>query len=89
MILVLLDCGFCFEKNLIALVYEYVSNGFLDSYLFHEKKTLGYGMLHEIAVRSARGIAYWHEECLHCIIHFDYNPKVADFGIAKLCNILI
>ncbi|XP_047152001.1 G-type lectin S-receptor-like serine/threonine-protein kinase At1g34300 [Vigna umbellata] len=89
--------GFCFEKNLIALVYEYMGNGSLDRYLFHEKKTLGYEKLHEIAVGTARGIAYLHEECQHRIIHYDikpgnilldrnFNPKVADFGLAKLCN---
>ncbi|KAH1209259.1 LEAF RUST 10 DISEASE-RESISTANCE LOCUS RECEPTOR-LIKE PROTEIN KINASE-like 2.2 [Glycine max] len=89
--------GFCFEKNLIALVYEYMGNGSLDKYLFHERKTLGYEKLHEIAVGTARGIAYLHEECRQRIIHYDikpgnilldrnFNPKVADFGLAKLCN---
>ncbi|ESW10806.1 hypothetical protein PHAVU_009G239500 [Phaseolus vulgaris] len=89
--------GFCFEEKLIALVYEYMSNGSLDRYLFHEKKTIGYEKLHEIAVGTARSIAYLHEECQHRIIHYDikpgnilldrnYNPKVADFGLAKLCN---
>ncbi|KAL0013268.1 hypothetical protein SO802_000337 [Lithocarpus litseifolius] len=28
--------GFCFEKNLRALVYEYMGNGSLDKYLFRE-----------------------------------------------------
>ncbi|XP_027339433.1 G-type lectin S-receptor-like serine/threonine-protein kinase At1g34300 [Abrus precatorius] len=89
--------GFCFERNLIALVYEYMGNGSLDRYLFHENKTLGYEKLHEIAIGTARGIAYLHEECQHRIIHYDikpenilldrnFNPKVADFGLAKLCN---
>ena len=89
--------GFCFENNLIALVYEYMGNGSLDKYLFHEKKTLGYEKLHDIAVGTARGIAYLHEECRQRIIHYDikpgnilldrnFNPKVADFGLAKLCN---
>ncbi|XP_047152000.1 G-type lectin S-receptor-like serine/threonine-protein kinase At1g34300 [Vigna umbellata] len=89
--------GFCFEKDLIALVYEYMRNGSLDKYLFHENKTLGYEKLHEIAVGTARGIAYLHEDCEHRIVHYDikpgnilldknFNPKVADFGLAKLCN---
>jgi len=48
--------------------------------------------LHEIAVGTARGIAYLHEECLHRIIHYEikprnvlldvnYNPRLADFGL--------
>jgi serine/threonine protein kinase len=89
--------GFCIERNLIALVYEYMENGSLDMYLFHEKNSLGYVKLHEISIGTARGIAYLHEECQHRIIHYDIkpgnilldwnlNPKVADFGLAKLCN---
>ncbi|XP_041019118.1 G-type lectin S-receptor-like serine/threonine-protein kinase At1g34300 [Juglans microcarpa x Juglans regia] len=89
--------GFCFEKHLRALVYEYMGNGSLDMYLFHENKKLGFENLHEIAVGTARGIAYLHEECQQRIIHYDikpgnilldakFLPKVADFGLAKLCN---
>ncbi|RDX66237.1 G-type lectin S-receptor-like serine/threonine-protein kinase, partial [Mucuna pruriens] len=48
-------------------------------------------------VGTAKGIAYLHEECQQRIIHYDikpgnilldsnFNPKVADFGLAKLCN---
>jgi len=89
--------GFCFERNMIALVYEYMGNGSLERYLVNDKKTLGYEKLHEIAVGTARGIAYLHEECQQRIVHYDikpenilldgnFNPKVADFGLAKLCN---
>ncbi|MED6175093.1 hypothetical protein PIB30_075189 [Stylosanthes scabra] len=89
--------GFCVDNNFIAIVYEYMANGSLDKYLFKEVKTLGFEKLHEIAVGTARGIAYLHEECQQRIIHYDikpanilldmnFNPKVADFGLAKLCN---
>ncbi|KAL4654689.1 hypothetical protein ACB092_01G398600 [Castanea dentata] len=89
--------GFCFEKNLRALVYEYMGNGSLDKYLFRENKILGFEKLHEIAVGTAKGIAYLHEECQQRIIHYDikpenilldanFLPKVADFGLAKLSN---
>ena len=53
--------GFYFEKNLRALVYEYMGNGSLDKYLFGENKILGFEKLHELAVGTARGIAYLHE----------------------------
>ncbi|KAG6705767.1 hypothetical protein I3842_07G196100 [Carya illinoinensis] len=66
--------GFCFEKHLRALVYEYMGNGSLDKYLFHKNKKLGFETLHEIAVGTARGIAYLHEECQQRIIHYDIKP---------------
>jgi serine/threonine protein kinase len=89
--------GFCFENHLRALVYEYMGNGSLDKYLFGTNKILGFEKLHKIAVGTARGIAYLHEECQQWIIHYDikpgnilldanFFPKVADFGLAKLCN---
>ncbi|KAA8535651.1 hypothetical protein F0562_030654 [Nyssa sinensis] len=89
--------GFCFDKCLRALVYEYMENGSLDKYLFRENKILGFEKLYEIAVGTARGIAYLHEECRQRIIHYDikpgnilldaqFCPKVADFGLAKLYN---
>jgi serine/threonine protein kinase len=34
--------GFCFEKNMKAIVYEYMGNDSLDKYLFHEKNILGF-----------------------------------------------
>jgi serine/threonine protein kinase len=89
--------GFCCEKYMRALVYEYLGNSSLDRYLFSENNILGFEKLHEIAVGTARGIAYLHEECQQRIIHYDikpgnilldanFFPKVADFGLAKLCN---
>lgn len=89
--------GFCFESHLRALVYEYMANGALENYLFHESTILSFEKLHEIAVGTARGIAYLHGECQQRIIHYDikpgnilldwnFSPKVADFGLAKLCN---
>ncbi|KAK8550108.1 hypothetical protein V6N13_118640 [Hibiscus sabdariffa] len=89
--------GFCFERNLRALVYEYMKNGSLDRFLFGQDKKLGFQQLQDIAVGTAKGIAYLHEECQQRIIHYDikpgnilldanFFPKVADFGLAKLCN---
>ncbi|KAJ7955796.1 Kinase [Quillaja saponaria] len=89
--------GFCFERDLIALVYVYMGNGSLDKYLFSENKELEFGKLHEIAFGTASGFAYLHEECQQRIVHYDikpgnilldekFSPKVADFGLAKLCN---
>ncbi|CAM8939714.1 unnamed protein product [Rhodiola kirilowii] len=58
--------------------------------------SLGWKKLHEIALGTAKGIEYLHQGCDHKILHFDikphnilldqnFNPKVCDFGQAKLC----
>ncbi|TVU16409.1 hypothetical protein EJB05_39969, partial [Eragrostis curvula] len=58
---------------------------------------LRFDTLHGVVVGTARGVRYLHEECQHRIIHYDikpgnvlltadYSPKVADFGLARLCN---
>ncbi|GLT45898.1 hypothetical protein SLA2020_196970 [Shorea laevis] len=89
--------GFCYDQNMSALVYEFMENGSLDKYLFGERDTIVWEKLHEIAIGTAKGIAYLHEECQQRIIHYDikpanilldanFFPKVAEFGLAKLCN---
>ena len=89
--------GFCSEGNRKLLVYDYMLNGSLDSHLFHEKVAKGLDWKkkrYQIALRTARGLAYLHENCRDCIIHCDikpanilfdvnFHPKVADFGLAK------
>ncbi|KAK6119812.1 hypothetical protein DH2020_046437 [Rehmannia glutinosa] len=55
-------------------VYEFMENGSLDRHLFSENQELEWSQLHEIAVGTAKGIAYLHEECQHRIIHYDIKP---------------
>ncbi|KAL7250366.1 hypothetical protein ACSBR1_012383 [Camellia fascicularis] len=89
--------GFCSEGNKKLLVYDSMQNGSLDSHLFHgkESKVLDWKTRYQIALGTARGLAYLHEECRDCIVHCDikpenilldveFCPKVADFGLAKL-----
>ncbi|XWS39531.1 hypothetical protein CRYUN_Cryun18bG0063600 [Craigia yunnanensis] len=89
--------GFCSEGTRKLLVYDYMPNGSLDAHLFHEKnsRTLDWKTRYQIALGTARGLAYLHEKCRDCIIHCDikpenilldaeFCPKVADFGLAKL-----
>ncbi|KAL7586585.1 hypothetical protein Lser_V15G38155 [Lactuca serriola] len=73
-------------------------NGSLDNHLFKANTgVIGFEQLYEVALGTARGVAYLHEECPHRIVHYDIKPgnilldskfcaKVADFGLAKLCN---
>ncbi|KAF7127458.1 hypothetical protein RHSIM_Rhsim11G0030900 [Rhododendron simsii] len=90
--------GFSYDHLMSALVYEYMENGSLDKYSFSDDtQRIDWNKLPEIAIGTAKGIAYLHEECQQRIIHYDikpgnvlldvnFRPKVADFGLAKLCN---
>lgn len=89
--------GFCFDSTTRALIFEYMENGSLDGFLFGDTTTIDWCKMHEIAVGTAKGIAYLHEECEQRIVHYDIkpgnilldrnlSPKVADFGLAKLHN---
>ncbi|CAL9101359.1 unnamed protein product, partial [Musa textilis] len=89
--------GFCFDRSIKALVYEYMENGSLDRFLFDENHRIPWGKLQEIALGTAKGIRYLHEECQQKIVHYDikpanvlltanFTPKVADFGLAKFCD---
>ncbi|KAJ3704630.1 hypothetical protein LUZ61_008335 [Rhynchospora tenuis] len=88
--------GFCFDKTTKALIYEYMENGSLDKFLFDDNNRLEWQKLHEIAIGTAKGIRYLHEECQQKIVHYDikpanvlltadFVPKVSDFGLAKHC----
>ncbi|MED6161337.1 hypothetical protein PIB30_059786 [Stylosanthes scabra] len=90
--------GFCGERTKLALVYEYMPNGSLDKYILKQEQgnvSISYEKIHDIAIGVARGIEYLHEGCDMQILHFDikphnilldesFNPKISDFGLAKL-----
>ncbi|XBI24293.1 hypothetical protein VPH35_049409 [Triticum aestivum] len=91
--------GFCLEGSKRALIYEYMPNGSLDKYVYseHPKEILGWERLYGIAIGIARGLEYLHHSCNTRIVHFDikpqnilldkyFSPKIADFGLAKLCH---
>ncbi|KAK1433439.1 hypothetical protein QVD17_10349 [Tagetes erecta] len=85
--------GYCAERKHKLLVYEYLENGSLAQNLHSSK--LDWGKRFNIALGTAKGLAYLHEECLEWVLHCDvkphnilldsdFNPKVADFGLSKL-----
>ncbi|RWR96281.1 putative leucine-rich repeat receptor-like serine/threonine-protein kinase isoform X1 [Cinnamomum micranthum f. kanehirae] len=90
--------GCCMEGNQLLLVYEYMENNSLARALFgleEEQLKLDWPTRHHICVGIARGLAYLHEESRLKIVHRDIkatnvlldkdlNPKISDFGMAKL-----
>lgn len=91
--------GYCADGYRRALVYEFLENDSLAKYISSGKQssTLGWEKLHTISLGIAKGLDYLHQGCNQRILHFDIkphnilldhnlNPKVADFGLAKLCS---
>ncbi|CAI9778593.1 unnamed protein product [Fraxinus pennsylvanica] len=89
--------GFCDEGPHRLLVYEYMNNGTVASFLFGDLKP-NWNQRTQIAMGITRGLAYLHEECSTQIIHCDikpqnilldeyYNARISDFGLAKLLMI--
>ncbi|GAV88403.1 Pkinase domain-containing protein [Cephalotus follicularis] len=87
--------GYCAEKRHRILVYEYMDHGSLAHNLM--STSLGWTKRFEIALGTAKGLAYLHEECLEWVLHCDvkpqnilldynYRPKVSDFGLSKILN---
>lgn len=74
--------GFCSERKHRLLVYEYMSNGSLDKWIFpplsvreEEERNLDWSTRFQIAISIAQGIAYFHEQCKNRIIHCDIKPE--------------
>uniref|UniRef100_J3N0I1 non-specific serine/threonine protein kinase n=1 Tax=Oryza brachyantha TaxID=4533 RepID=J3N0I1_ORYBR len=86
--------GYCIAGNQRMLVYEFVANNTLEHHLYGHGG-LDWATRHKIALGSAKGLAYLHEDCHPRIIHRDikaanilldanFEAMVADFGLAKL-----
>ncbi|XP_060199152.1 receptor protein-tyrosine kinase CEPR1-like [Lycium barbarum] len=88
---------YCYFSSLDCslLVYEYMPNGNLWHALHGGKFVLDWPIRHQVALGIAQGLAYLHHDLNPPIIHrdikstnilldIDYQPKVADFGIAKV-----
>lgn len=83
-------------------MYEFMKNRSLDKWIFPSNiyreandRMLDWQTRFRVAVGTAQGIAYFHEQCRNRIIHCDikpenilldehFCPKVSDFGLAKL-----
>ncbi|KAL4627288.1 hypothetical protein ACB092_05G156900 [Castanea dentata] len=90
--------GCCIEREQLLLVYEYMENNSLARALFGPaggRLKLDWPTRQKICAGIARGLAFIHEESTLKIVHRDIkstnilldgdlNPKISDFGLAKL-----
>ncbi|KAJ1397712.1 Serine/threonine-protein kinase, active site [Sesbania bispinosa] len=87
--------GYSLTESRKLLVYEFVPNKTLDYHLHGKgRPVMDWGTRLKIAIGSAKGLAYLHEDCHPRIIHRDikganillennFEAKVSDFGLAK------
>lgn len=90
--------GYCAEGAHRMLVYEYVNNGNLEQWLHGDVgpcSPLTWEIRMKIILGTAKGLTYLHEGLEPKVVHRDikssnilldkqWNPKVSDFGLAKL-----
>lgn len=90
--------GYCTDGDQRLLVYEYMPLGSLENHLFDlepHQEPLNWHTRLKIAVGAARGLEYLHCKANPPVIYRDlkssnilldndFNPKLSDFGLAKL-----
>ncbi|OVA01598.1 Protein kinase domain [Macleaya cordata] len=90
--------GYCADGDQRLLVYEFMPRGSLEDHLLDiepEQKTLGWFTRMKIATGAAKGLEYLHDKANPPVIYRDlkssnilldeeFNPKLSDFGLAKL-----
>ncbi|GJY74176.1 putative S-locus glycoprotein domain-containing protein [Tanacetum coccineum] len=89
--------GYCMQGNETLLIYEYMPNKSLDSFIFDEssESPLDWPLRFHIIHGIARGLLYLHQDSRHRIVHRDLkasnilldhgmNPKISDFGLARM-----
>ncbi|KAJ9566303.1 hypothetical protein OSB04_002269 [Centaurea solstitialis] len=89
--------GCCIEVEEKLLIYEFMENRSLDTFLFDKEKSmkLNWQLRLDIILGITRGLLYLHQDSRLKIIHRDLkasnilldakmNPKISDFGLARI-----
>ncbi|KAJ4951786.1 hypothetical protein NE237_028618 [Protea cynaroides] len=66
--------GFCFDGSKRALVYEFMSNGSLEKFIYKTSLHLGWEGLYQVATGITPGLEYLPRGCNTRILHFDIKP---------------
>ncbi|XP_027364568.1 inactive protein kinase SELMODRAFT_444075-like [Abrus precatorius] len=88
--------GYCIDTEWL-LIYEFACNGSLDKHLYgtETNQVMAWHDRMKVAVGTARGLRYLHEDCrAGCIVHgdlrpsnilltHDFEPMIGDFGLAR------
>ncbi|KAL0856883.1 hypothetical protein Bca101_062037 [Brassica carinata] len=91
--------GCCIEGEERLLIYEFMVNKSLDTFIFDSRRKLEIGWPKRFSIIQgiARGLLYLHRESRLKVIHRDLklsnilmdekmNPKISDFGLARMCQ---
>ncbi|XP_042454763.1 probable L-type lectin-domain containing receptor kinase S.5 [Zingiber officinale] len=94
--------GWCHEKGILLLVYEYMPNGSLDQHLYggdnDHRPLLGWERRYNIVAGVGSALHYLHEEYDQLVIHRDlkssnvmldagFGARLGDFGLARALEI--
>ncbi|XP_074333127.1 G-type lectin S-receptor-like serine/threonine-protein kinase At4g27290 isoform X4 [Apium graveolens] len=91
--------GSVYKEGERMLVYEYMPNKSLDSFIFdkNQSKGLDWHLCYDIIYGITRGVLYLHQDsrlqiilrdlkASNVLLDHDMNPKISDFGTARICG---